>query len=233
MNHLNDIPACTECTTKNNVFCRLSHDEKQTFSFNKGHNLFKKGKVIFYEGNHPTGIYCVFEGQIKISKLGDGKEQIVRFASKGEILGYRALLSNEPYRATATAMDDCLICHIPRISFFEVLESNKTMYLKVIEKLSGDLKNSEQRLVSISQKTVRERIAEALLLLKEQFGMNGNSELDINLTRREIGDIAGVATETTIRTLSELKQDKVIEFVGKKIIILDLPRLIEAANLID
>jgi len=114
-----------------------------------------------------------------------------------------------------------------------VLESNKTMYLKVIEKLSGDLKNSEQRLVSISQKTVRERIAEALLLLKEQFGMNGNSELDINLTRREIGDIAGVATETTIRTLSELKQDKVIEFVGKKIIILDLPRLIEAANLID
>jgi CRP/FNR family transcriptional regulator len=234
MKHLSKIPTCSDCSCKN-IFGCLPDDEILKLSANKDNNFFKKGQVIFYEGNHPHGMYCIYNGKVKISKLGDeGKEQIVRFAGEGELLGYRSALSHESYKATATAMEDCYICHIPKEKFSEVLNSNSNFSLEIIKLLSDDLKKSEQNLLNISQKPVRERIAETLLILKDRFGYEKDGKtLTIVLTRREIGDIAGTTTETTIRTLSEFVKEGSIKLSGKKILILNSDKLILAANIVD
>ena len=228
------IPSCSECTSKN-IFDCLPQNEMEKLSVNKDNNFFKKGQVIFYEGNHPHGMYCIYTGKVKISKLGDeGKEQIVRFAGEGELLGYRSALNNESYKATATAMEDCYICHIPKEKFSEVLNNNSNFSLEIIKLLSDDLKKSEQNLLNISQKPVRERIAETLLVIKNRFGFEKDGKtLSIILTRREIGDIAGTTTETTIRTLSEFVKEGSIKLLGKKILILNSDKLTLSANLHD
>ncbi|MBL4594573.1 MAG: Crp/Fnr family transcriptional regulator [Flavobacteriales bacterium] len=136
-----DIPSCSNCGNGNTIFCCLPSEELDKLSVNKDNNFFKKGQVIFYEGNHPHGMYCIYKGKVKISKLGDeGKEQIVRFAGEGELLGYRSSLSNESYKATATAMEDCYICHIPKDKFSDVLNNNSNFSLEIIKLLSNDLK---------------------------------------------------------------------------------------------
>jgi CRP/FNR family transcriptional regulator, polysaccharide utilization system transcription regulator len=230
-----NIPSCANCGNENSIFCCLPHVDLDKLAENKDNNFFKKGQVIFYEGNHPHGMYCIYKGKVKISKLGDeGKEQIVRFAGEGELLGYRSSLSNESYKATATAMEDCYICHLPKDKFNEALHNNSKFSLEIIRLLSEDLKKSEQNLINISQKPVRERIAETLINLKKRFGFEeDNKTLSVTLTRREIGDIAGTTTETTIRTLSDFVKEGTIQLEGKKIQILDLNKLIRTASLFE
>ncbi|MCB0480993.1 MAG: Crp/Fnr family transcriptional regulator [Flavobacteriales bacterium] len=232
--HSIEICDCNQCENKTGVFCHLSMEEKDLLSRDKGSNFYKKGQVIFYEDNHPNGLFCIYKGKVKISKFGDeGKDQIVRFANESDVLGYRALLSGDTYRGTATAMEDTYVCHISRSNFFELVGKNNNFSFEIIKLLANDLKNSEQKLVNISQKPVLERIAESLLILKERFGMNENGALKVSLTRREIGDMAGVTTETSIRTLSTLKSDGIIELVGKEIRIVNLKELVRTANLCD
>jgi len=231
----NNIPNCTECSNGDSLFHCLPQNEKEILDLNKSGNFYKKGQVIFYENNYPHGFYCIHKGKVKISKLGaEGKEQIVRFAGTAELLGYRSVFGNETYKATATAMEDSYICHISSDSFFKVLNQNNKLSLDVIRLLSSDLKNSEQKLINISQKTAKERIAETLLLIKTKFGyMDDGKTLSAIITRAEIGDIAGTTTETTIRTLSIFKKEGIIDLIGRKISIIDLEKLVRAANIID
>ncbi|MCB0429099.1 MAG: Crp/Fnr family transcriptional regulator [Flavobacteriales bacterium] len=217
------------------LFCDLSDKELDKLSEERGDNFYKKGQVIFYEGNRGHGLYCIYQGKVKVHKLGEeAREQIVRFAKEGDVLGYRSLLGGEPFNATATAMEDSIICYIPRSKFLEVLENNTEFSLKVIRMLAKDLRESEKKLIHITQKPVVERIAEALLILKEKFGLKEDGKtLDVILTRREIGDLAGVTTETTIRTLSELNKKHVLLLNGKRIELVDIPNLLRLANLCD
>ena len=231
-----DIPSCEDCEKRGgSLFCKLNHDELGILSKNKAHTLYKKGQIIFYEGNQPHGLYCIYNGKVKVHKLGEeGKEQIVRFAKEGNILGYRALLSGDSYSATATAIEDTLICHISKTDFFDVLEQNQDLSLKTIQMLTNDLKQSEQKILNMAQKPVKERIAEALLMLKECFGLDETTSIiNASLTRREIGDIAGATTETTIRILSEFNKEEIIKLEGKKIKINRLNDLILTANIVD
>ena len=229
------IPPCTECKNKNKLFCGLSNDDKDYLSENKGSNVFKSGQTIFYEGNQPHGLFCIYKGKVKLSKLGaDGKEQIIRFSGKGEVLGYRALLSETSYNATATAIEDCEICHISKSAFMSSLSKNSSLAFNVIQLLSDNLKESENKLMAVTQKSVKERVAQALLMLKARFGLEDDkATLPVILTRREIGEIACITTETTIRTLSEFKKQKLIELNQKKIKIIDMNRLISMARIDD
>lgn len=234
---ISDMPdSCTNCSHRGmhdkKPFNKLTTEELEVLSAQMGKNYYKKGQVIFYEGNHPQGLYCIYEGKVKLHKLGEmGKEQIVRFASGEDVIGYRALLSNEPYSATATAIEDCFVCHVPRSSFFEVLEGSNELSCKMISLLTRDLKNSESKIVNITQKPVRERIAEALLSLHKNFGFEEDEKtLSVILTRREIGNIAGVTTETTIRTLSDFSKEGLLTLEGKKIIVNSLRDLIRMAG---
>ncbi len=229
-------PSCDTCENKDSIIlCSMNQHELEEFSQIKSFNVYKKGQIIFYEGNQPHGVFCVHEGKVKVHKMGeDGDDQIVRFVKPGGLLGYRALLSNEPYKASATALENTLICYIPKADFMDRIRSNAQLTMLTIQMLTNDLKTAEKRILNMAQKPVRERIAEALLLVKECYGTEDDGQtLAIVLTRREIGNVAGVTTETTIRVLSEFKAEKIIKLEGKKIKIINLPKLVKVANIID
>ncbi len=229
-----EVRQCVGCNIgSSGVFCAVSNENKAILDEGKGSGYYKKGQVIFYEGNHPNGLYCIYGGKVKLSKLGEGgKEQIVRFAKTGDILGYGSLLSNEAYSATATAMEDCHVCVLSKDRFMEILEKNSKLSLNLVKLLSKDLRNAEQLLIDIAQKSVIERISEVLILLKTTFGyVDEEKTLNVALTRSEIADIAGTTTETTIRTLVQLDKEGLIQLVDKKINIVNLEKLIQRAKL--
>ena len=232
-----DVPICANCEGRknNSVFCKLSRDELDTLSDDRVDSFYKKGEVIFSEGNRGHGVYCIYQGKVKVHKdREDAKEQIVRLARAGDILGYRSLLCDEPYKATATAMEDSVICFIRKSKFHGVLDNNLLMAHKIIKLLANDLRDSERKMVNLAHKPVLERIAEALLVLKDRFGLKAdNKTLNINITRREIGDLAGTSTETTIRTLAELNKTEAVRLNGRQIELTDLNKLAELANLPD
>lgn len=228
-----EIPSCTTCDVKGEgILCGLSDTSKEFLSELKGGNHYRKGQVIFYEGNHVNGLYCVYDGKVKLTKLGeDGKEQIVRFAKSSDLLGYRSLLSGEPYHATATAMEDCHVCIISKDRFLSLMERDPKLCLSLIQLLSKDLKSAEQLLIDVAQKTVKERVAESIVLLHRTFGtLEDGKTINVNLTRSEIADMAGTTTETAIRTLAQLDQEGLIELSGRSIKLLKLNNLIDVAG---
>lgn len=229
-----EIPNCDKCENlTHSMFCSLTKMELGNLSGTKSYTFYRKGQVIFYEGNLPQGLYCIYSGKVKIHKLGDdGKEQIVRLAKKGNIIGYRALLSSDNYYATATVLEDTLVCFLPKYVYLSILESNPQFSMKTIQMLTANLKAAEQMITNMAQKHVRERMAEALLLLKEFFGQEeDNATINTILTREDIGNIAGTTTETSIRILSEFNKSRLIKLEGKKIKILNHPELVRIANI--
>ena len=237
MNKKNTItPDCQHCQARfKSVFCNLNEAEIVALNDDKGCSNYQKGQVIFHEGTFPHGLFCVNKGKIKVSQSGDeGRDQIIRMSKEGDILGYRALLSGDKYSCSATAIDDCSICFIPKNIFFSLIEKNANLSKEILILLSHDLKNAVHKITELAQKPVRERLAEALLFLKETYGFEKESMvLNVVLSREEIANIAGTATETAIRLLSEFKQDRIIELTGKKISILNLPLLVKTANIFD
>ena len=224
---------CATCGSKHkSIFCHLELEELMAFDATKSCMSYKKGQVIFNEGGHPLGLFCVNDGKVKIEHTGtDGKEQIVRMAKGGDVLGYRALLSSERYNASAVALDDTDVCFIPKDAFFNVLKTNQGLSLEIIKMLSTELRKAEQSITDLAQKPVRERMAEALLFLKETYGFEeDNATIDVVLSREDIANLVGTATETAIRLLSEFKKDGIVESVGKKIKIIDQDSLIKTAN---
>lgn len=235
-NKQKEASACDKCeSAHDSIFCVLNKTELSVLSQNKSHISFKKGQMIFYEGNHPQGLYCIYSGKVKIHKLGhDGKDQILRLAKKGNVIGYRALLSEDNYHASATAIEDSLICFFPKSVYQNQIIANPSLSIQIIKLLSSDLKYAEQKAMNMVQKQVRERVAETLLMLKEFFGLESdNATINTILTRESIGNIAGTTTETAIRVLSELHKNKIVNLIGKKIVILNNKELIKVANLTD
>lgn len=235
-NKSKEASSCEKCeSSHSSIFCALSKVDLAALSNNKSHIFYKKGQIIFHERNHPQGLYCIFSGKVKVHKLGhDGKDQILRLAKKGNVIGYRALLSDDHYNASASAIDDSVICFFPRAVYQAQIISNPSLALEIIKLLSADLKLAEQKAMNMVQKQVRERIAETLLMLKEFFGLEAdNATISTVLTRESIGNIAGTTTETAIRILSDFNKSGVIDLIGKKIKILDNRELIKIANLND
>lgn len=208
-------------------------DELITIDEHKSCIPYKKGQIIFNEGNYPLGVYCINKGKVKLAHAGqDGKEQIVKLAKEGDVLGYRSMLSSERYNASAIALEDTHICFISKEVFFSLLRKNPTLSLEIIRMLALELRLTENRLTDIAQKPVRERMAEALLFLKETYGFEkDNATISVVLSREDIANLVGTATETAIRLLSEFKHDKIVVFVGKKIKILDMDKLVKTANI--
>ena len=229
-------PSCESCQTKNDsVFNKLTCDEFSVLSIQKYCNYYQKGQTIFTEGNMPAGLYCINSGKVKIYQCGyGGKEQIIRLAKNGDILGYRALISGESYSATATAIEDSKICLIPKEIFFQFLQSNEEITKSIMKLLATELKEAESKIINLAQKPVIERLAEALIMLKEYYGNeDDDNSLNINITREEIANIIGTATETAIRLLSELKKEGILDLSGKKITIINNESLLKLANLYD
>jgi CRP/FNR family transcriptional regulator len=199
------------------------------------HSFFKKGETVFREGTTALGLYCIQSGKFKLSITGDdGKEKIIHLVKEGDMMGYRALLSDSLYNASAVALESCELIFIPKDIFIEVLKANSQLSFEMMKLLADDLKDAEVQMTHLAQKPVRERMAEAILIMKDTYDFESDQQtLNVTLSREEIANLVGTATETAIRLLSEFRNDRIIELVGKKIKILDLPRLYKTANLPD
>lgn len=197
--------------------------------------VFKKNKIVFHEGTRPLGVYSVLSGRIKIYKTGvEGKNQIIQILKSGDLMGYRAMLSEEQYPVTAETLEDTTLCFIPKRDFVEAMNSNSVLNKEVIKSLSKDLTTMADSLTILAQKPVRERLAGALLILIDTYDIDDNSgqENGINLTREDLANMVGTATETLIRLLHDFKDEEIIETHGRKILIKNKEKLKKVANLI-
>jgi CRP-like cAMP-binding protein len=216
------------------IFGGLTEEEKEKLGRHKSCSTAKKGQIIFSENGLPAGLYCIHKGKIKLSTSGpDGKEQILRLVKESDMLGYRALVSNDRYHATATAIEDTEFCFVEKEIFIDLVFSNPKICIAIFKRLCDDLKRAEEQIVSLSQKNVRERMAEALLFFRTIYGYEADGKtLNVQFSREEIADFVGTSTESAIRLLSEFNHDKIIELKGKKIKIINPDKLSRTANLL-
>lgn len=214
------------------LFRHLKIEEMDWVLSEKNTIRYKRGANLYNEGSRINGFYCVSSGIIKIYKTGvDGKEQIIRFAKPGNILGFRSVVSNEPACTSAQAIEDSVTCYIPGDILISLIKSNGNFSIELMQLTCKELGEANSYITDIAQKTVRERLAEILVNLREEFGLDNESNLGITLTREELANIVGTATESVIRLLSEFKQDNLIELNGRKIKIINTNGLKKTANL--
>ena len=164
---------CTLCEhLKDSLFQGMNPEDLSRINNHKTCIQYKKGQNIFYEGTRPTGMYCMNGGKVKVYKNNmQGKEFIVYIAKPGDFLGYRALLSEEFYQATATVLEDAKICFIPKESFFEVLQKNPVFMKKVVQAVCHEMGIMEEKLAELAHKSVRECLAANLLMLNPDYSI--------------------------------------------------------------
>lgn len=226
------VPFCDKCALETGaIFKHLSRDEVDILNFEKEFRQFKRGDVLYNEGSRISGFYCIHSGIIKVFKTGlDGKEQIIRFAKPGDIIAYRSVLSNEVACTSARVIEDAQVCFIPAEILISFVKSNSTYAHELLKLACHELGEANSFITDIAQKTVRERLAEILLLLVNDFGLDDENYLQISLTREELANIVGTATESVIRLLSEFKTDRLVELTGRRIKVLDKKGLEKISN---
>ena len=226
------LPLCDKCSLESSsIFKYLTPDEVTSINYEKDFRQYKRGDILYQEGNRISGFYCVNSGIIKVFKTGfDGKEQIIRFAKKGDIIAYRSVLSNELACTSAKVIEDCNVCFIPSEILISFIKTNSSFALELLKLACHELGEANSFITDIAQKTVRERLAEILLFLVNDFGLDTQQLLNISLTREELANIVGTATESVIRLLSEFKSDKLVELNGRKIKILNAKGLEKISN---
>ena len=191
----------------------------------------KKGELIFEEGDNVNGIYCVKDGICKLTKLSpNGKDHIVKLVKKGELLGQRSLISDEPVNLSAFAIEDMEVCFIPKSEILGFFDSNNKFSMNVMKTICGDLKEADETMVNLAQKSVKVRLAITLLYLEDTFGKNEDNSLIIKLSREELASLIGTATESCIRLLSEFNKLGMIELNGKKIVLKNIGKLKKMAE---
>jgi len=226
------VPYCDKCAYETgSIFKHLSPKEVDMINFEKEFRQYKRGEILYNEGSRISGFFCIHSGIIKVFKTGlDGKEQIIRFAKSGEIIAYRSVLSNELACTSARVIEDCAVCFIPSEILISLVKSNSTFAHELLKLACHELGEANSFITDIAQKTVRERLAEILLLLVNDFGLDDQNYLQIALTREELANIVGTATESVIRLLSEFKNDGFLELQGRKIKILSTKGLEKISN---
>ena len=220
---------CENCIIRQfNSLRAMNNEELKKVSDSKITKVVKKGKPIFEEGEKLNGVYCVRNGVSKLSKLSaNGRDQIVKLASKGEVLGQRAVISDESSNLSAVAVNDMEICFIPKESIVRTLQQNPNFAVEVLRHMAHDLKEADDVIVNMSQKTVKQRVAEAFLYLRNNFGEDEEKFLNLTLSREDIANVVGTATESAIRIISLFKKKGYIKTSGKKIGITDERKLID------
>lgn len=215
---------CEQCIIKQfNSLKSLTKDELMRISNCKTSHKIKKGAVIFEEGETLNGVYCIKDGICKLSKLSEnGKDQIVKMVVKGQLLGQRSLVSDESSNLQATALNDMEVCFIPKSEIIGDLQKNPKFSFDVLQDMAHHLKEADDIIVNMAQKSVRQRMAETLIYINDSFGVNPDGTLSVLLSREDYANIVGTATESAIRVISQFKKEGLISTIGKQIKIEDL-----------
>lgn len=187
---------------------------------------FKKKELVFSEGNSPNYLYFLSKGKIKTYKSHEyGKEFITNLYKEGDFFGYVALLEDKPFAESAEALEDSDICLIPKEDFYSLIYNNAAVMKRFIKILSDNIIEKEEQLVNLAYSSVRKRVANALVTLYETYNKENEGKFNISISREDLANIVGTATESLIRTLSEFKEDKYVEIKGSNITIVNLEKL--------
>jgi len=194
---------------------------------------YRKGEIIFKEGGLPSGIFYIISGKVKKYKAVEGKgEQIIYIANTGELLGYHAVLSRERFPDSASTLEESEIGFIPKEDFMGVLERSTMLSGRLLKTLSHEFTVFVNGLALFAQRTVRERLALQLIVLREKYKVNFQPGIPvvIDLSREDLASLVGTARENVVRSLSQLKDEGAIQTKGRKIVVVDVKRLIEIAD---
>lgn len=188
---------------------------------------YKKNEIVYYENDRPQDLMCLLKGKVKIYKEGvGGRSQIIRMVRPVQYFGYRAYFAQEPYVTSAAAFESSQVCLISMNIVEQFLRNNSTLAMFFIQLLSVDLGVADQRVVNLTQKHIRGRLAESLLFLKENYGLEEDgATISIYLAREDLANLSNMTTSNAIRTLSIFENERIISMDGRKIKIIDEERL--------
>lgn len=221
--------SCFDCPN-NNCFIKkyCSIELMQNMDEQKIINRFSKKQLIFHEGNPTDGIYFIQKGIIKIVKKGAfEKNQIVRISLAGDFLGHRGFSSNNTYPVSAESVTDSMVCFVGKKFFYKILEETPKLTINLMLFLADEINYEESRLRDMAVFNVREKIAKALVMLVEKFGMNSANEINYieELNRQDIAELVGLNPNQVTKVLADFKDDGIIETNKKRIKIIDLKKL--------
>ena len=212
-----------------NSFFNLAKGQKdlEELSDNRELRKFLKKQMIYEEGQYPKQLYFIASGKVKTFKTNDlGKEYITAVYKKGDFLGHQALISGRSYQESAAALEGVEISIIPKDDFFSLLYNNRNFSGQFIKMLAANVLEKEGQLLSLAYNSIRKRVAEALIELDKKY----KAEEGIGLMREDLANIVGTAKETLIRTLTDFKNERLIEVQGRKIMILNKKKLEDLPN---
>ncbi len=209
------------------IYKVLADEEKEYLEKNHTMVKYKKNQIIYQEGEEPTGLLCLGSGKVKIFKEGvGGRDQIVRLAKAPGFIGYRALFAEERHIASAVVIEPCTIFHIKKDVINKLLTTNNQLCLNIIKSFATELGFSRYRTVTLTQKHIRGRLAESIMILRDIYGYEDDGcTLNIYLSREDIANFSNMTTSNAIRTLANFVKEKVIIVDGRIIKILDEEKL--------
>lgn len=209
------------------IWSALTHEERVYLRENTIYQEFKKHDMIYCEGETPEFLYCVIAGKIKIFKSGVGsRQQILRFIREGENFAFRAYFAGEKYVTSASALDSVKVYAVPLVVIRQILESNNKLAMLFIKHLSSDLGDIDSRIVSLTQKHIRGRLAETLVILIDTYGVDAETQcLNGCLSREDLAGFANMTASNAIRTLAAFDSEGMIAIEGKKIKVLNESQL--------
>src|SRR5258708_4631426 len=220
-NHTCDLKSCFLCQ-------KCLPEWRPAIDANRKTLHFKKGELIFKEGDKVNGIYFVYSGKLKVhKKWGTEKELIIRFAKKGDIFGHRGLGHESYYPISATAIEPVNACFIDLDFFQATLKVNYEFIYQLLLFFADELQESERKMRNLAHMQVKGRIAQALLALRDKFGLTPEGYIDMMLSRQDLASFAGTTYETVFRIINELSQERIIQAEGKNISILNEKGLME------
>jgi len=206
-------------------------DALKAFIEDRNVNTYKKKQIIYSNGNHPNRLYYGMKGKVKTYKTNDdGKELVIDLYTAGDFLGYIALLEETVYRDTAQALEETELAVIPKEDFEDLANKNPQVAKKFIQILAKNISNKEQQLLGMAYNSLRKKVAEALMLLQKKYGENNQQAFVIDISRENLATIAGTATESVIRTLSDFRNEKLIEIENGYVKILNEKKLTNMLN---
>ncbi len=209
------------------LFYVLSAEDKNEMRGHVSFTKYRRNEMVFREGDKPSGFMILVKGKVKIFKEGvGGREQIIRLSKALGIIGYRAIFAGENHIASAVTLEDSVVANVDLDFIFGKALRNSDFSLEVIRKLARELGFSNARTVALSQKHIRGRLAESLMLLAQKYGFeHDGTTLKVYISREDIANLSNMTTSNAIRTLSAFANEKLIAIDGRKIKIIDLTRL--------
>jgi CRP-like cAMP-binding protein len=215
----------------NDFLDQVNSEQLAKLSNDREARNYKKKETIYQEGAHPKSIYFISKGKVKTYKSNeDGKEYITGLHKEGDFIGFTSVLEEEAFNESAVTLEDSEIIVIPKDDFFKLLYSNREISGKFIKILSDNVKEKEERLLNLAYNSVRKRVAEALIMLEKRYKKEGDSTFKMAISRDDLAGIVGTSTETVIRTLSDFKDEKLIEIQGSNISIINSQKLTALRN---